>query len=51
MDGRFKPQDLERDAQGNLNWEKWANAEKNKMVKAGVISANAGFGVWQLHRK
>lgn len=51
LEGRFKPQDLERDAQGNLNWEKWVVAEKNKMVKDGVIRTGSGFGVWELRRK
>ena len=51
MDGKFKPQDLERDSQGTLNWEKWAVAEKVRMTKEGVIHANAGFGIWQLRRK
>jgi hypothetical protein len=51
MDGKFKPQDLERDSQGNLNWEKWTVAEKMKMIKAGVIKAGSGFGIWELRRK
>jgi len=51
MEGKFKPQDLERDSQGNLNWEKWAVTEKMKMIKAGVIKAGAGFGIWELRRK
>ena len=51
MDDKFKPQDLERDAQGNLNWEKWAVVEKDKMIKEGVLKANAGFGIWELRRK
>ncbi len=51
MEGKFKIEDLERDAKGILNWEKWAAAEKVKMVKEGVIQANAGFGIWQLRRK
>jgi hypothetical protein len=51
MQGKFKPQDLERDSQGNLNWEKWAVAEKMKMTKAGVIKAGSGFGIWELRRR
>ncbi len=51
MNGKFKPQDLERDSQGNLNWEKWAVAEKMKMTKAGVIKVGAGFGTWELRKK
>jgi len=51
MDGKFKPQDLERDAQGNLNWEKWAVAEKAKMTKEGIFKANTSFGIWELRRK
>jgi hypothetical protein len=33
--GKFKLQDLEKDVQGNMNWEKWAVAEKTKMIKSG----------------
>ncbi|EMG37155.1 hypothetical protein PCS_01991 [Desulfocurvibacter africanus PCS] len=51
MDGKFKPQDLERDAQGNLNWEKWIVAEKNRLVKEGAIVTGSSFGVWELRRK
>ncbi|MFN8466786.1 MAG: hypothetical protein U0X20_14605 [Caldilineaceae bacterium] len=51
LEGKFKPQDLERDAQGNLNWEKWVVAEKNKMIKDGIIRTGSGFGVWELRRK
>lgn len=51
MEGKFKPQDLERDSQGNLNWEKWVVVEKLKMIKEGVIKAKAGFGIWELRRK
>lgn len=51
LEGKLKPQDIERDAQGNLNWEKWAVAEKIKMTKTGIIKAGSGFGIWELRRK
>jgi len=51
MDGKFKPQDLERDSNGNLNWEKWAITEKSKMIKEGVLKAGTSFGIWELRRK
>jgi len=51
LEGKLKPQDIERDAQGNLNWKKWAVAEKIKMTKTGIIKAGSGFGIWELRRK
>jgi hypothetical protein len=51
LEGKFKPQDIERDAQGNLNWEKWAVVEKIRMTKTGIIKAGSGFGIWELRRK
>jgi hypothetical protein len=51
LNGKFKSQDLEKDAQGNMNWEKWAVAEKTKMIKSGTIKSGSRFGVWELRRK
>jgi hypothetical protein len=51
LNGKFKPQDLEKDARGNINWEKWAVAEKTKMIKSGTIKSGSQFGVWELRRK
>jgi hypothetical protein len=51
LNGKFKPQDLEKDVQGNMNWEKWAVAEKTKMIKSGIIKSGSQFGVWELRRK
>lgn len=51
MDGKFKELDLERDAQGDLNWEKWLVAEKTKLLKAGVLKVGANFGIWELRKK
>lgn len=51
MEGKFKPQDLERDVRGVLNWERWIVAEKDKMLKTGAMMAGAGFGIWALRRK
>lgn len=51
MSDRFKPQDLERDARGNLNWEKWVVAEKARLTREGVLKAGSGFGIWELRRK
>jgi RNAse (barnase) inhibitor barstar len=51
LNGKFKSQDLEKDVQGNMNWEKWAVAEKTKMIKSGTIKSGSRFGVWELRRK
>lgn len=51
MEGKFKPQDLEKDSKGYLNWEKWAVTEKTKMTKSGVIKLNSKFGVWELRKR
>lgn len=51
MDGKFKPQDLERDSQGVLNWERWVVVEKTKMVKEGTLKTGTKHGVWELRRK
>ena len=51
LNGKFKPQDLEKDVQGNMNWGKWAVAEKTKMIKSGTIKSGSQFGVWELRRK
>lgn len=51
MDGKFKPQDLERDNQGVLNWERWVVAEKAKMVKDGTLKTGTTYGLWELRRK
>jgi hypothetical protein len=51
LNGKFKSKDLEKDAQGNMNWEKWAVAEKTKMIKSGTIKSGSRFGVWELRRK
>jgi hypothetical protein len=51
LNGKFKPQDLEKDVRGNINWEKWAVAEKTKMIKSGTIKSGSQFGVWELRRK
>lgn len=51
LDGRFKPQDLEKDSQGNPKWEKWAVVEKGKMIKSGVMKSGNKFGIWELRRK
>lgn len=51
MEGKFKPQDLEKDSRKNVNWEKWVVAEKNKMANAGILKSGTKFGVWELRRK
>lgn len=51
MDGKFKPQDLERDSQGVLNWERWVVVEKSRMVKEGTLKTGTKHGVWELRRK
>jgi len=51
MEDKFKPQDLEKDHTGNLNWERWTVAEKMKMTKTGVIKVRSKFGIWELRRK
>ena len=51
MEGRFKPQDLEKDTRGNPNWERWAVAEKVKMTKKGIIKASSSFGIWELMKR
>jgi hypothetical protein len=51
MEQKFKSQDVERDAQGNLNWERWVVAEKAKMMKEGIIKTGSEFGIWELRRK
>lgn len=51
LEGKFKPQDLERDRQGVMNWERWVVVEKTKMVKEGTLKTGTQHGVWELRRK
>lgn len=51
MDGRFKPDDLERDANEVLNWEKWVVGDRAKMMKEGVLKTGGNQKIWELRRK
>ena len=51
MDGKFKPDDLERDSKGVLNWEKWVVGDRTKMIKEGVLKSGGNQKIWELRRK
>lgn len=51
MDGKFKPDDLERDSKEVLNWEKWVIADRTKMTKEGVLKSGGNQKIWELRRK
>lgn len=51
MDGRFKPDDVQRDPKGVLNWEKWVASERSKMIKEGALKAGLNQRIWELRRK
>lgn len=50
MEGKFKPDDIERDSRGILNWEKWVGGERLKMIKEGILKSGSQR-MWELRRK
>jgi hypothetical protein len=51
MEGKFKPDDTERDSKGILNWEKWVGSERSKMIKEGILKSGSNQRAWELRRK